>query len=244
MPTSELYVLLTALQAAVVANMPATIADPVQFTLPVAVLSLFSYSFGGWLWETLFCSLIERHPVKRGFLNGPLCPIYGVGAVVVYALLGSITSPTRVFVMGAVLTTGIEYATGRLLEERFGRRWWDYSSWPLNYRGLINPIASLTFGLFSVTVVFAIEPQLIALFTSWGSQRCSLVALLCLIALAYDLLATVSKLDGREGASRWLEAPKSVRAVLDMAPHPAISFRITPGKTPDIEEQNIDQQAK
>ena len=143
----------------------------------------------------------ERRPVRRGFLFGPACPIYGTGAVAVYVLLGHLESPLAVFAAGSVLATAIEYATGRALEKRFGRRWWDYTGWPLNYRGLVCPIASAVFGVFSVLVVFAIEPQLIAFFSSWGEAACEAAATACALTFAADTALSVVAQD--KGAGRW-----------------------------------------
>ena len=169
--------------------------------LSILMLSMTTISVGGWVWETVYCSIVERRPVRRGFLFGPACPIYGTGAVAVYALLGWLESPLAVFVAGAVLATVIEYATGRALEERFGRRWWDYTGWPLNYRGLVCPIASAVFGVFSVLVVFVIEPQLIAFFSSWGEAACEAVATACALTFAADTVLSVMAQD--EATSGW-----------------------------------------
>ncbi|MCI6273396.1 MAG: putative ABC transporter permease [Coriobacteriaceae bacterium] len=159
--------------------------------LSALMLSMTVISVGGWVWETAYCSITERHLVRRGFLFGPSCPIYGTGAVIVYVLLGHLEDPFAVFVAGAALATAIEYATGRVLEERFGRRWWDYSGWPLNYRGLICPMASAVFGVFSVLVVFVIGPQLMACFYSWGELACVSAAAACALTLAADTALSV-----------------------------------------------------
>ncbi|WP_130812229.1 putative ABC transporter permease [Olsenella sp. Marseille-P4559] len=181
------------------AIMPAL--DLSAFHLAILILSMTTISIGGWVWETIYCSIVERRPVRRGFLFGPSCPIYGSGAIIVYALLGHIESPFVVFAAGAVLATAIEYATGRVLEKRFGRRWWDYTGWPLNYRGLICPIASALFGFFSVLVVFAIEPQLILFFSSWGEFACEAAATACLVTYGADtaLSSFVHSASGNDG---------------------------------------------
>lgn len=175
------------------ATMPGPSITP--FGLSLLVLSMTTISVGGWVWETVYCSIVERRPVRRGFLFGPACPIYGTGAIAVYVLLGQLQSPFAVFVAGAVLATAIEYATGRVLEERFGKRWWDYTGWPLNYRGLVCPIASAIFGFFSVLVVFVIEPQLLAFFSSWGELACEAAAATCALTFAADTFLSVMAQD-------------------------------------------------
>ena len=179
-----------------------TAPDLTPWGLSILMLSMTTISVGGWVWETVYCSLVERRPVRRGFLFGPACPIYGTGAIAVYVLLGQLKSPLAVFVAGAVLATAIEYATGRVLEERFGKRWWDYTGWPLNYRGLVCPIASAVFGVFSVLVVFVIEPQLIAFFSSWGETACEAAATACALTFAADTALSVMTQDADTGRRR------------------------------------------
>lgn len=185
---------------AALATMP--LPDLTPWGLSILMLSMTTISVGGWVWETVYCSLVERRPVRRGFLFGPACPIYGTGAMAVYVLLGQLKSPLAVFVAGAVLATAIEYATGRVLEERFGKRWWDYTGWPLNYRGLVCPIASAVFGIFSVLVVFVIEPQLIAFFSSWGELACEATATTCALIFAADTALSVMAQDAGTGRRR------------------------------------------
>jgi uncharacterized membrane protein len=176
--------------------------DITLWNVSILMLSMTTISVGGWVWETLYCSIVERRPVPRGFLFGPACPIYGTGAVAVYVLLGHLESPLAVFVAGSILATAIEYATGRVLEERFGKRWWDYTGWPLNYRGLVCPIASAVFGIFSVLVVFVIEPQLIAFFSSWGELACEATATTCALTFAADTALSVMAQDAGTGRRR------------------------------------------
>ncbi|MCH3948471.1 MAG: putative ABC transporter permease [Olsenella sp.] len=194
--------MLEKLMPAIPALAAVVVTNPTLMDLSILMLSMTTISVGGWVWETIYCSIVERRLVRRGFLIGPSCPIYGTGAVAVYVLLGRIDSPLVVFVAGAVLATAIEYATGRALEERFGRRWWDYTGWPLNYRGLICPIASGVFGVFSVLVVFAIEPQLIAFYMSWGELACEIAAVTCMVTYATDTVLSVLMHDARDAALR------------------------------------------
>lgn len=68
------------------------------------VLSFFVYSFLGWLWESTVCSLHnEKQLINRGFLVGPLCPIYGAGALCCYFALYHVQNPVAVFVLSALL---------------------------------------------------------------------------------------------------------------------------------------------
>ena len=94
-------------------------------TIENVFLWFMIYSFFGWVYETIYCSIVERKFVYRGFLNGPYCPIYGFGALLDIFALGRIENPAVLFLAGAVLTCSLEYFTGWLLETLFHAKWWD-----------------------------------------------------------------------------------------------------------------------
>ena len=126
----------------------------------LACLLLFlCYSFLGWACETVYCSIGKRKFVNRGFLNGPLCPVYGFGALAVLYFLRPVSDNIPLlFVSGMVLTSVIEYITGYLLEKLFATKWWDYSSRRFNIHGRVCLRNSLMFGALSVVAVRVIDP--------------------------------------------------------------------------------------
>ena len=113
-----------------------------------AVLLLLAYSFLGWCGEMVYCSIGQRRLCeKRGFLNGPICPIYGHGAIVVLlALDGGCDSPVLTFFLGAVLTSLVEYVTSYAMEKLFHMRWWDYSRYRFHINGRVCLLNSTLFG--------------------------------------------------------------------------------------------------
>ena len=119
---------------------------PAQWTL-----FFFLYSFLGWIWESGYVSLREKRWMNRGFLNGPLLPIYGFGAVFILLFtLPVAANPLLVFLMGMAGATLMEYVTGSFLENTFHVRYWDYSMYRWNLHGHICLTASLFWGLFSL----------------------------------------------------------------------------------------------
>ncbi len=107
------------------------------------------YSFLGWVWEVVL-SLIQRHKfVNRGFLNGPYCPIYGVGVLLFLFIQTFTTRPVELFFIGAVTACTVEYITSWTMEKLFHARWWDYSDSPMNLNGRICLSGFLVFGAFS-----------------------------------------------------------------------------------------------
>ena len=112
------------------------------------------YSFLGWVAETIYCSLLQGKFVYRGFLSGPVCPIYGFGAIFVITLLQPFKENIlMLFLMGVVITSTLEYITSYLLEVIFHMKWWDYSKRKFNINGRVCAWNSSLFGILSVFAV-------------------------------------------------------------------------------------------
>lgn len=119
----------------------------------------FIYSFIGWVWESSYVSIKERRWVNRGFVTGPLCTIYGFGAVSVYLFLWRISDNLlMLYIGGVVVATIIEYLTAFLMESIFHASWWDYSNEKFNFQGRICLMASLGWGLFTVILFYVLQP--------------------------------------------------------------------------------------
>lgn len=123
------------------------------------------YSVLGWVYETVLCSLEAGHGVNRGFLNGPYCPIYGLGATAFLLLLGREQSIVLIFLFGAIIACTVEYLTSYAMEKAFRARWWDYSNQPFNLNGRICLGAGATFGLFAVLLIKVIHPAVSSVFS-------------------------------------------------------------------------------
>lgn len=124
------------------------------YTLSQWLLFFFLYSFFGWIWESGYVSVRKHRWVNRGFMHGPMLPLYGSGAVSVLI----ITLPVRenlplVFIMGMIGATLLEFFTGMIMESLFHVRYWDYSHLKFNIKGYICPVASLCWGVFSIMMV-------------------------------------------------------------------------------------------
>ena len=118
------------------------------------VLFFFIYSFIGCVWECCFVSVRKRRWVNRGFMYGPMLPIYGFGALAV--LISTIRvrdSIPLIFLFGMVGATLLEYVTGAVMERLFNVKYWDYSNQKFNLNGYICLTSSLGWGLFSVLLV-------------------------------------------------------------------------------------------
>lgn len=122
------------------------------------LLFFFIYSFIGWIWESCYVSARKRQWVNRGFLHGPMLPIYGSGALVILiSTIGVREDPWLIFLFGMLAATVLEYITGAAMEKIFHVRYWDYSRQKLNLNGYICVSSSLCWGVFSVLLVRVIH---------------------------------------------------------------------------------------
>ena len=163
-------------------------------TVETWFLWLMIYSIIGWVYESTICSISQRKLINRGFLNGPYCPIYGTGAVLVLLVLGRIQNPVLLFFAGAVLTCSLEYLTSWLMEKLFHARWWDYSKRKFNIGGRACLIGAVVFGAFSVVLILVLHPWV-------KSDRLTDTALtwicaILLVGIVSDLIVTVKGLLG------------------------------------------------
>lgn len=123
------------------------------------ILYFFIYAILGWLLETVFCLVTSGTFVKRGFLYGPLCPMYGFAAVGMIQLLKKIkTNTVGRFFICMIIFTVFEYIVAVVLESLFGLRWWDYSNERFNFQGRISLPYSIAWGIIGVIFVDKIHP--------------------------------------------------------------------------------------
>lgn len=112
------------------------------------VIYFVIYSFLGWICEEIFCVVSTHEFVKRGFLFGPICPIYGYGAIILIALLKDYKNkPIKLFCLSAIIFSVFEYITDFFLQALFSTKWWDYTGQFLNLNGRITLSFSLVWGI-------------------------------------------------------------------------------------------------
>lgn len=150
------------------------------------------YSFVGWLYESIFYTIQQRKWVNTGFLNGCICPIYGLGAVLDWILLHNIQSPIRIFFYAMVLTCTLEYIISYVLEKLFNERWWDYTGWPFNLNGRICLIGGLAFGTMSVMLVKFIHPHTMNAVMRLSPAAVTLLCAVLFIIILADTSATLA----------------------------------------------------
>ena len=123
------------------------------------LMMFYLFAFAGWIYECIFVFLRDRKPINRGFLIGPILPLYGFGAVAVYLFLRPFSKiPTCLYFMGMEVATVLEYVTGWILEQCFHTKWWDYSEEPYNFQGRIALIPSMFWGVLSLVMFDLLLP--------------------------------------------------------------------------------------
>ena len=165
-------------------------------TIETWFLWLMIYSVIGWVYESTICSIGQRKLINRGFLNGPYCPIYGTGAVLVLLVLGRIQNPVLLFFAGAVLTCSLEYLTSWLMEKLFHARWWDYSKRKFNIGGRVCLIGAIVFGAFSVVLILVLHPWVKSLTDRLTDTALTWICAILLVGIVSDLIVTVKGLLG------------------------------------------------
>lgn len=150
------------------------------------------YSVIGWICEVIFCSIPEKKFINRGFLNGPLCPIYGFGAlIVIFFLTPFKDSIFLVFIFGLIVTSTLEYFTSYAMEKLFHSKWWDYSNNRFNINGRVCLLNSILFGLMSVFVMFVLHIKIEDFVNSISYLWIQIIAILSLVILTVDITVTV-----------------------------------------------------
>ena len=158
-----------------------------------SILYFFVYGFLGWCTEVIFAAFKQHRFVNRGFLNGPICPIYGVGVTLVIACLEAFQSNLLLlYISSVILVTVLEGVTGWAMDKLFHNKWWDYSKLPFNIGGYVCLLFSLIWGVACVFIVYFVPPlihQVLSLIPH--TAGIALIAILG-IALLSDIIVTTS----------------------------------------------------
>jgi len=167
----------------------------------------------GWIYETVFCTIRSAKWDNRGFLYGPVCPVYGVGGTAITIITDFFYSETVaddsawivVFFLSFFGSIVLEYATSWGLEKLFHAYWWDYSHKPLNINGRVCFFNSVGFGCAGLLVVYVIAPAVKDM-TAWISPLgYEVLSLIFMGLLSIDTTLTVSALTNFEKAVALVE---------------------------------------
>ena len=188
------------------------------------ILWLFlCYSFIGWILETVVATLRQRRITNRGLINGPLCIIYGISAVLISFTVQELTG-VALFLFSAVYATVVEWIAGHLIEKIYHERWWNYSDVKWNLGGYVCLPASVlwgTLGFFAVTAgnrllldLFRICPLVVMRVILW------VIVGLLLADVLFSLIPILYKGEGvelvKEADGKFTELSKRLRHWITM----------------------------
>ncbi|MFR3783696.1 MAG: putative ABC transporter permease [Clostridia bacterium] len=153
------------------------------------------YSFLGWIMESIVRSVSEKKIINTGFLKGPVCPIYGIGAIIMLLFLERYQeiSLSVLFYQPIIILTTWEYLVGVLLEKIFHTKYWDYSEQKFNFQGRICLVNSICWGILGVIFVKYIHPFVKDLTFKVDIKLLHYIISIIAIVLLADLIVTIIK---------------------------------------------------
>jgi len=154
------------------------------------------FSFLGWISEVLYVGIFFEHKfVNRGFLHGPICPIYGLGGLSILLLPQQLYNTWIPLFFAAMLFGSlVEYLSSWILEKLFHTRWWDYSHYKFNLKGRVCLLNSLLFGALGLVIIHFVQPHVMKFLSLFPDFVLTIAANLLALALLVDLLITVRRL--------------------------------------------------
>ena len=155
------------------------------------------YSFLGWFIEVISSIIHLKKLVNRGFLIGPICPIYGFGAIAITIILSAfIKNPATTAVMSMIICATLEYITSYLLEKIYNLRWWDYSKYKYNLNGRICLNYTLFFAFAGLMIIYIINPLVISIYNIFPINITNIIALALFILLILDYIISLKIISG------------------------------------------------
>ena len=183
------------------------------------------YSFIGWLFEVLLTFIKEHKYINRGFLIGPIVPIWGTGAILISLILKEADGIFNLVVSSAFIGTFLEYIVNVLMEKIFKARWWDYSHLPFNINGRVWLGSSILFGIGGMCVVLYLNPFFLSLINSFNELMIIYVGIILLIIVSFDLAISCNIIKSLKLSAYSIkkdyteEVSKKVRSVLKEKSH-------------------------
>lgn len=167
----------------------------------------FVYSIMGWIVESIYMSFCNRKLTNRGFIHGPICPIYGVGALSVYFILRPFSGDYVIlYILGMILATTLEFFTAKIMIYIFGEVWWDYNNKPFNYKGILCLESTIAWGFYTI-IMFGFLHKIVEGIVSFYNYNLGVkIATLLIIYYAVDF--SISLIEAKKDS-----LPKSVNDI-------------------------------
>lgn len=150
-------------------------------------------SFVGWCLEVIYATVVQGKFINRGFLNGPQCPIYGVGGIIIILCTSYFKDNyALVFLVASIAVSALEFFVGFILEKLFHNKWWDYSERPFNIKGYVCLSFSLLWGIAALAAVYLINPSIVWIIKAMPyTLGLTLLIILCVIFVTDTVLSVI-----------------------------------------------------
>ena len=164
------------------------------------------YSFLGWVLESVFKTILQKELVNSGFLNGPFCPIYGVGAIIMFVFLQNFRGNNIIlFLIGFIILSIWEYIVGFLLEKIFKTKYWDYSQYKFNIHGRVCLLNSIFWGILGVLFINYINPFFAQVLSAVDTKIILCIDIILSIGLIVDTVLSVMSIIEIDSALKYIE---------------------------------------
>lgn len=163
-----------------------------DYSIAQWLLVFYIYCFLGWIFESIVVSVQQKRLVNRGFLRGPMLPIYGFGAtIMLHVALPLAGHPVQIYFAGLVVATAFEYVVGVLMEAIFKVKYWDYSEHRFQFQGRICLQSSLAWGALSVLLRYVLHPPVEWLLEEYGTVPLVFTVAVLSVYFLTDVTASV-----------------------------------------------------
>ena len=163
-----------------------------EYSLWQWVMVFYLYCFLGWCFESTVVSVQQRHFVNRGFLRGPMLPIYGFGAtILLHVSLPLYDKPAALFFASMIAATAFEYVVGVIMEKLFKVKYWDYSTHRFQFQGRICLQSSLCWGFLGLILARVIHPPVEWIVVGLPFAALVIVDILLTAGFASDVVVSV-----------------------------------------------------
>lgn len=175
------------------------------------------YSFGGWVIESLYKTILTKKAVNSGFLYGPFCPIYGFGALIMQLCLSDFKENILLlFILGFFILSIWEYIVGFLLEKTFKTKYWDYSNNKFNIHGRVCLLNSFFWGILGVIFTVFIHPPVQILIESMKVELLIYIEIILFVIILIDYITSVIKVYNINlSLNKFAEITKSIKQEIE-----------------------------
>lgn len=150
-------------------------------------LMFICYAFFGWCFECVHMAITTKEIVNRGYLNGPIVPVYGIGLTLIVTLLSGFKDNfILLFFLALLIIATVEYLTSVVLEKIFKIRWWDYTNYKFNLNGRICLNTMTIFIIGAMIMIYLVNPTIIRLLNLLNTKWLTIIATILLILFLID----------------------------------------------------------